>query len=314
MFNRYLTYYPAAIQFVLLCGISSMCLILGQYASGVVFEKVAGIPLTSILSLNEISPQLAYQIKLLQPFTQVLCLLLPAWLFAYFAYPVPLQYLGAGKKINFQFLVIAVLLFAAALPFSSLLEELSRLVPMLNPKEPDIQDKLYTAMLKGGKVSDLLFNTVVICLIPAIAEEFFFRACLQQVLLNWMRKYPFTAMMLVAVAFSAFHGQLSGFLPRVYLGYVLCLVYYFTGNIWYSVLIHFLNNFLIVFVAFWSERGLLPFDYLEQSHLHWTIGVASLAGTLALIYYFYKKRIVFVPVEIEKDRETEEDGWPGKPL
>jgi hypothetical protein len=63
-------------------------------------------------------------------------------------------------------------------------------------------------------------------------------------------------------------------------------------------------------VSFCSERGLIPFNYLEQAHLHWSIGIAGLVATVALLYYFYKKRVVFVPVEIEKEDTTDDDLWP----
>lgn len=305
MFNRYLTYYTPGIQFVIFCGISSMMMILGQMAASVVFEKISGISILALLDMEQIPASLALQFKLINTLSQLLSLLLPAVLFAYFAYPRPGVYLGIHYRVKPTFLLLMLALFIVSMPFTSWLEELSRLIPAFRPPAKDQTELLYRAMLKGNGVSDLLINILTMCLIPALAEEFFFRGALQQLLLNWFRQYPYAILLLIAIAFSAFHGQLSGFIPRVFMGFVLCLVYYFTANLWYAILIHFLNNLFIVVVAFLAENNQLDFDQVQQMSLPWTIGLLSLALTACLLFFLYRQKVEFVPVAVEKNDEEE---------
>lgn len=306
MFNRYLTYYTPAIQFVIFCAIMFMSLMVGSFAIELLNEKLLGVSASAIENMKEIPPDLAFKLKLLNPVLLVVILLLPAYLFAYLAYPKPAVYLGLKSNVNGSFFGLAILLLAVSFPFVSTLEEWSRMIPFFNPKGNDSYDTLAKAMLKGSSISDLLINTLAICLIPAIAEELFFRGCLQQVMLNWLKNYPYVAMILVAVFFSAFHGQLSGFIPRIYLGFILGFVYYLTGNLWILILMHFLNNFVSVFFSFLKERHLVTFDINEDTGMPVYIGLLSLGLTVTVFYFLYKRRVPFIPVEVEKEANEEE--------
>ncbi len=306
MFNRYLTYYSPAIQFVIFCAIMFMSLMLGSFAIEILNEKLLGVSAAAIEDMKEIPPDLAFKLKLLNPVLLVVILLLPAYLFAYLAYPKPAVYLGLKPNINVSLIGLAVILLAVSFPFVTTLEEWSRMISFLNPKGNDSYDTLAKAMLKGSTISDLLINTLAICLVPAIAEELFFRGCLQQVMLNWLKNYPYFAMILVAVFFSAFHGQLSGFIPRVYLGFILGLAYYLTGNLWVPILMHFLNNFVSVFFSFLKEKNLVTFDINDNAGMPVYIGLLSLGLTIAVLYFMYKRKVTFIPIEVEKEINEEE--------
>ncbi|MBK9483331.1 MAG: CPBP family intramembrane metalloprotease [Bacteroidetes bacterium] len=289
MFSRYLTYYSPAIQFVIFCAIMSMSMIVGSFVVELLNQHFLGVASSSLKELKEISPQLAFRLKILNPVLLLLILLLPAYLFAYLAYPKPATYLGLQSRWVSASFIMAVVLLVVSLPFVATLEMWSTYIPWLKPSNNDSYEVLSKAMLKGDNVSDLLLNTLAICLIPALAEELFFRGCLQQVLLSWLHKFPYTALLIVAVLFSAFHGQLSGFMPRVFLGLALGLVYYFTGNLWISIFMHFLNNFISVFFTFLKERNLIHFDIADNSTVPLWLGLMSLILSAVLIYFLSKK-------------------------
>ncbi len=301
MFNRYLTYYSPAMQFVIFCAIMSMSFLAGAYIAEFLNEKFLGVSSAALESMTEISPKLAFKLKVLNPILLIIMLLLPAFLFAYLAYPLPRTYLGLQSGVPSPLLLMSLLLLLTSMPIVSALEEWSKMLPFFTSKGTDSYAVLTKSMLKGGALSDLLINILSICLIPALAEEVFFRGCLQQILLNWLRSYPIIAIIIVAVLFSAFHGQISGFIPRVFLGLLLGLVYFYTGNLWLTILMHFINNMIGVFFSFLKERGNITFDIMDSTSVPILIAIISLLGSAGIIYWFYTKRQIFIPIEVEKD-------------
>ena len=83
-----------------------------------------------------------------------------------------------------------------------------------------------------------MFSLALLALLPAIAEEFFFRGVLQRLLTQLVRN-GWLAVFITAVFFSAIHMQFLGFVPRVVLGFVMGAIYYLSGNLWLSIAGHF---------------------------------------------------------------------------
>jgi membrane protease YdiL (CAAX protease family) len=94
-------------------------------------------------------------------------------------------------------------------------------------------------------------SVLVIGLVPALCEEFFFRGTLQPVLSRHLR--PWAAIVLCGCLFGLIHGQLAALPGHVLLGIGLCLVAYWTRSIWYTVLWHFLQNSLAMGMGYLSS-------------------------------------------------------------
>jgi membrane protease YdiL (CAAX protease family) len=103
---------------------------------------------------------------------------------------------------------------------------------------------------------DYLSNLFFIAVIASIAEEVFFRGVLQQ-LLSKHFKNEHVGVWLTAIVFSLMHLQFYGFLPRVMLGAMLGYLFVFTRNLWIPILIHFLNNALVVTFNFFLRDNAL---------------------------------------------------------
>ncbi|HHS95953.1 MAG TPA: CPBP family intramembrane metalloprotease [Phaeodactylibacter sp.] len=112
---------------------------------------------------------------------------------------------------------------------------------------------------------EFAFNTLVIALIPAIGEELIFRGILQKLLGNAVRHMTI-GIWISAIAFSAFHMQFEGFLPRLMLGLLLGYLYYWSGNLWVPIFAHFMNNFLQIATHFLFQDKLpeVNLDQMEQ--------------------------------------------------
>ncbi len=143
-------------------------------------------------------------------------------------------------------------------------------------------------MLNVDTVGGLLFNLVVIALIPAVGEELTFRGVLQQGLTRRMN--PHIAIILSAAIFSFIHFQFYGFLPRLFLGLLLGYMFYTSGSLWVCMLMHFLNNGTAVVMYYLNNKGVINVDveHLGTSESVWLV-VASAVVTAGLIVWCWWK-------------------------
>ena len=305
MINRYLTFYTPSMQFVVFCAILSMSWLVGGSLIELLNTKITGLTTAQITNLTDISVAVANQFKLINSLLLVVTLLLPAVLFAYLAYPEPMKYLGLRVDIKKQHWLWAIALMIISMPFTSLLEQWSRLIPAIGQSKAldDNYNKLAQSMLQGSSPIDLVMNIGAMCLLPAFIEEIFFRGCLQQLLLNWMKKTPFVAILVVAVIFSAFHGQLSGFVPRVFLGLLLGVAYHYSGSIWLTMCMHALNNFVTVLMVYLFNAHIIKIDMTKLPDTNLWLGLGSALAVGGVLYLFYTNRKPFLLVEVDKTIE-----------
>lgn len=138
----------------------------------------------------------------------------------------------------------------------------------------------------------LLINLLIMAVLPALSEEFIFRG----ILMKWFNKSMgiHLSIFLSALIFSAIHMQFLGFLPRFFLGVVLGYVFYWSGSLWASIFLHFLNNGMAVVTYFLVARGTInvdpeTFGTIESVPL---IMVNTLVFG-AVMYWFYRNRVQF---------------------
>jgi uncharacterized protein len=91
----------------------------------------------------------------------------------------------------------------------------------------------------------LIAVMILVTVIAPVAEEFFFRGYFFTALRNWKGLWP--AAVLTGLVFGAIHVGSApiGFLvPLMFLGFVLCLLYWRTGSLLPCIALHCLNNAL----------------------------------------------------------------------
>ena len=137
--------------------------------------------------------------------------------------------------------------------------------------------------------NDLLINIFVIAILPAVGEEILFRGLIQNSLIENKINYLYS-IVITAIIFSAIHMQFAGFLPRLVLGILLVYIYFVTKNIWYPIICHFFNNFLIVFISYLSQNNLIQVQLdIDNYQLSNFTAVLFLASMIYLIFYFKKE-------------------------
>lgn len=172
-----------------------------------------------------------------------------------------------------------------SMSFGSTFAKLEEYLKMLEETAAAATEKMLNVDTIGG----LLFNLLIIALIPAIGEELTFRGVLQQSLTRGL-KNPHVAILLSAAIFSFIHFQFYGFLPRMFLGLLLGYMFYISGSLWTSILMHFVNNGTAVVLYYLNHKGIINIDveHFGAMSSPWWVAL-SLVATTALIVWAWKK-------------------------
>ena len=147
-------------------------------------------------------------------------------------------------------------------------------------------------MVGTDTIMGLIGNLVVIALIPAVCEEIFFRAGIQNLLQRWWSHGvgPHVAIWVTALIFSLAHGELFAFMPRFVMGLVLGYLYVGSGSILPNMMAHFVNNAMVVVIYWLTARGVLDIDPEEPLRLDFILtACCSLAAVMAFVTTFGKK-------------------------
>lgn len=145
-------------------------------------------------------------------------------------------------------------------------------------------------LLEMNDIGSLLLCLLMQALVPAFAEELFFRAGVQQLTMEWTRK-PHAAVLLSAAFFSFMHFDGTGFLARFILGAFLGYMFYWTGSLRITVLAHFAFNAFSVLDEYNKQHA--PESVMAQMQTTPLLAVISAVvsiGALLTVYLLCRKR------------------------
>lgn len=236
-------------------------------------------------------------LKVGQGVSSALLFIVPPLVLYAFTRNQPLREIGFKHPNSYGMLLIGTVLVFVTLPLTNLLtswnesmklpEALAQLEAWMEQMEKTAGD-FTERMLQVDTFGGLLGNLLVIALIPAVGEELTFRGLLQQSLVRRC-KNPHVGIILSAAVFAFIHFQFYGFLPRLFLGILLGYLFHYSGSLWTSILMHFINNGSAVVVAYLDHKGITQMDWEhfgETDHV-WIL-IASALLTVGLIFLSYK--------------------------
>lgn len=155
--------------------------------------------------------------------------------------------------------------------------------------------KTTNEILSVSSIGAMIVNVLIVGLFTGFAEEMFFRAGFQKLIIQ-SGLHPGIAIWLAALIFSAVHMQFFGFVPRLLLGAMFGYVYYRTGSIWASALLHGINNSIVVVTTWLAALGITSENvddiFINASGFPW-IFVASSAITIIFLIYTAKPVSLF---------------------
>ncbi|MGB3852531.1 MAG: CPBP family intramembrane glutamic endopeptidase [Tunicatimonas sp.] len=151
-------------------------------------------------------------------------------------------------------------------------------------KEEQLRE-LTEQLTRFESVGGLLAGMAVIAVLPAVGEELVFRGIVQRRLYPLVRN-PHVAIWIAALVFSAIHVQFFGFFPRLLLGALFGYLYYWSGNLWYPIFAHFVNNGFTLLMLYLYQQGSVEMDIESIETVSWSVALVSLIGSAALLYFF----------------------------
>jgi uncharacterized protein len=288
-------------KFLILVSILLLSTIVFSMVGGLLAEWVYGIEMLnnpSALSNLE-DPNVVSAMKLLQLITTGIGMfLVPSVFAAVLFYRSPKEYLSIKSNIKPVQVLYTVLIMIAIVPLINIMVVLNHqlsLPEFLSFAEKWMKDseanaaRITKAFLVMNTTSDLLYNMLIVAIVPAIGEELLFRGVLQRLFQELTRNIHVTVFVTAAL-FSAIHMQFYGFLPRMFLGVMFGYLLVWSGSIWVPVLAHFVNNGAAVLFSWYASRNELPFDQdtIGTGTTDLPLAIFSVILVTSLVYVFKK--------------------------
>ena len=263
-----------------------------------------GLPATN---MDFTDPRMLPVMKGLQAVSSLTIFLLPALFFALIVFKGrPFYALGIRPAVDLRHYGLAIAIIVFGFPLVILLGEINQQIPLpewITSLESNAEEQL-AAFLRADNFGEVLLNVFIIAVLPAVCEEICFRGALQGILTR-IFKSPWAGILAASILFSALHFQFQGFLPRMYLGIVLGLMFWFSGSLWPAILAHFVHNATQVVIVAYSP------EYVnENPDMPLWIGLAS-AVIVAAGSWFYIRWSTISYAEVTRSEQSGQDPFDG---
>lgn len=274
-------------QVAVLLGVVGVCMILGAFGMQALASAM------DVRIENGSIGGTGRQLGILNSVGSFLIICLPALIFAMVVSNKPMQHLGFNGVMGSRQILLVLFISAAAVALSGALAEVMEYIqlPASLKRMADAMEESYKrevlkiATIKN--VGDYLFALLVIALLPALFEEILFRGAVQQTAVGLTRN-AFAGILITSILFSAIHFSVMGFLSRTALGLLLGYVFYYSKNLWLSILMHFINNAFVITALFVAQqKGRKIEDAIDESMPVW-FGLIALAAIVWLMMNFRK--------------------------
>ena len=259
---------------------------------GLVFSSVVGV---FVLMINGGNLTDFNNLRIIQILNQIIGFLMPAVLYVMLVKEKPFNYLGFNKLPIWS--LLGILAMFTIIPFLGFVAEWNDSIVFpdsmrsIEEQLRSIQEKAEWIIKLFISQGSLFSSMVIIALLAAVSEELLFRSVIQKALIK-LFKNAHVAIIVTAVIFSAFHGDLFGFVPRIILGLMLGYMFWFSGSIIPSMLMHFVNNATIVLLYYLNTRGFIDIDVEKFGQTDNVILIlSSLIATIAIFIICNRLRL-----------------------
>lgn len=299
---------PMFVQFFTLLGLFLVSLVGFTLLGMVLATALTGVTASQLSGMGNLTDHnVILALKIMQIVSSFGGFIVPALVFSLLASRNRMDYLHLNRMGKLSVLLLGGLLMLCAMPLINYLGELNSHLKLpasmqdiynwMKEKE-DEAGQLTNAFMDHQSVKGLLLNLFMIGFLAALAEELFFRATLQQMMIK-ATKNVHVGVWLTGILFSAIHFEFFGFIPRMLMGVYLGYLFVWSGSIWVSVFAHFMNNATVVFLTYLEEKKALPdkFDQLgtDSSQMVYTIiSIVLVTLLLVIIYKISRKRPIVV--------------------
>ena len=227
---------------------------------GIVFSSVLGVFVAMINGGDIFSFK---NLRIIQVLNQVVGFMMPAVVYAILVKEKPFNFLGFNKMPAWSLLGIVAMF--TIIPFLGTVTDWNDSIVFPESMRA-IEEQMRATQQKSEEIIEMfisqgsLFSSLlIIAALAAVSEELLFRSVIQRWLMK-LFKNVHVAIIVTAIVFSAFHMDFFGFFPRLFLGVMLGYMFWMTGSIFPSMLMHFVNNATIVMLHYLNTRGFIDID------------------------------------------------------
>ena len=283
MFKNITLFVPSFNQSLL---IVALLIIAGGLGMGMLIAVCYGI---AGISMNEANPLLMYICQFIPPVVYILYKgndtakengrLMERGVFDRIKSPISLNEFKEGKL---SFSVTALLTVLATCALMVVLEPLNSLIPM-----PDTVKAVYEQML-----SNILWTSLSVAVAAPLLEEFLLRGVILRGMLY--HSTPLKAILWSAFYFAFIHLNLYQAIGAFLMGLFMGWIYYRTGSLWLTILIHFVNNGSSTLFTVLNPQMDVETTLMDIIVENWSIEAyiaiftLSLAVLAAIIYHLNK--------------------------
>lgn len=225
--------------------------------------------------------------------------LVPAIVFALLQKKNILRSYSLNRVPHLTVLMLGVGAIVCSIPFILTTHELNAKLPLpgsLVTDEAQLEGML-KALLEMNNYGELAFNLLMMAVLPALAEEVFFRGGMQR-LMRQATGNADIAIIMTALTFSTVHMQFSGFIPRLVLGMLFGYMFYWSRNLWVPIVCHMIyNGYQIVLYFFYTKDGAVP----DATELGAEDNIPAWASLISVLLMFLILRQFYTRTVLRKE-------------
>lgn len=186
--------------------------------------------------------------------------------------------LGVKQKFDYKYLIVAILLSLVCVfgmsNFVNLFDAVLEKIGFVGS---------YSLPLPMDNFGYLVLNLILLAILPAICEELVFRG----IIFNGLKQYGnMSAVFLSATLFMLVHSSVEQTVYPFFVGIVLALLMLRTNNIIYPIILHFLNNAIVVVMNYvYYQNGIAESFTLSLSNILFSIALAILSVLCVVIAF-----------------------------
>lgn len=250
--------------------------------------------------LGSLTDNTAAILRISSVLQNVLVFILPAVATAMLSTRFPATLLAIDKFPSGKFILLSIAALIVSIPLMNsiidwnqniaLPESFSQFNEYVQQLEKGAE-KAVNDITGGNTVGTLIMSILIVGIFTGLGEEIFFRGGLMRLFSCIKGMSPHVAIWLTAFLFSALHMQFLGFVPRMLLGVFFGYLTFWSGSLWLPIMIHALNNSILVTTDWINNRGGSQIDVnsigLGENAL--VLNIASIILTLIVFYALYKQ-------------------------
>lgn len=219
-------------------------------------------------------------------------LLIPALLFARINNTSLVKIGHLNRKPRPGILLLCLFIIIISIPATGFIEQLTHHIPFPSflkyyaENSEFARSKTFDTLLDMQAFSELFVGIGIAALMPALLEEIMFRGIIQNIGKGIFKNHFWKVILFQGAVFALMHFTIYQFFAIMAMGVIFGIVFYYTQNLWYTIVMHFTFNSLAVIAKYINIQFFNKNGYnlgIENTPTPWYIGLMSIVLMVVLV-------------------------------